>query len=38
MNSNAFTGGFAAPPQDGAFAFRALMHALANPGLIFDIY
>jgi alpha-D-ribose 1-methylphosphonate 5-triphosphate synthase subunit PhnH len=37
MNSNAFTGGFAAPPQDGAFAFRAIMNAIAKPGLIFEI-
>jgi alpha-D-ribose 1-methylphosphonate 5-triphosphate synthase subunit PhnH len=37
MNAHAFEGGFANPPQDGAFAFRAIMNAIAKPGTIFTI-
>jgi len=37
MNTHVLQGGFDAPPQDGARAFRSIMNAMARPGRIFDI-
>lgn len=34
MITDSLAGGFAAPPTDAAFAFRALLDALARPGTI----
>ena len=36
MNTHVLQGGFDAPPQDGARAFRSIMNALARPGRIFE--
>ena len=37
MNTHVLQGGFNAPPQDGARAFRSIMNAMARPGRIFDV-
>ena len=37
MNNAALEGGFTAPPQQSAQAFRSVMQAMARPGRIYDI-
>lgn len=37
MNSASLQGGFTDTPREAAFAFRALLNALAHPGRIFEI-
>ncbi|MEM7521027.1 MAG: phosphonate C-P lyase system protein PhnH [Pseudomonadota bacterium] len=37
MTAQSFQGGFAAPATDAAYAFRALMEAMARPGTIHEV-